>query len=367
MKYKFFLICSPYIHDNGLKCDIESDIFFYLSKCFDQNYLNFEVAKFNIENSNQIVLDLNNLHNKLSHETIVVVDGCYYPGDKTGIYPKELFNILKNSKAKIVCILSDLVKDLNFSPWVEISNFILSFSKTGCEWANRFYNTRKFIHFPSIPVPGHNENSVQKFLSRPFDFGYIGSKKIFRMNFLNSFIKKSTNQISTMIIDSNRSKETAPNTESYLKLLRQCKFFFCTRAAYYEKYSSTLLNSQIFDGRYAGRISEAIACGCIPIYWQPKRGGYLWTMLKNKIFFSRKSHLFNFKCLKSDKTSVPYDSIDKKEMDCIEFVNDADHAISIIKNYSIESIEKKLENGSKFYSKYIDPKNFYNFISNNID
>lgn len=367
MKYKTFLICTPYLHDRGLKCDIESDIYFYLSKCLSQNSKNFEAAKFNVESSNQLVLDLKDLHNKLSHETIVVIDGCIYPDDKTGIYPKELLNILKNSKAKIICILSDLVKDLNFSPWVKISNFILSFSKTGCEWANQYYNTKKFIHYPSIPVPRQNENNVQKFLNRPYDFGYIGSKKIFRMNFLNSFIKKSKNQLSTMIIGSNRSKETAPNTESYLKLLKQCKFFFCTRAAYYEKYNSNFINSQIFEGRYAGRISEAIACGCIPIYWQPKRGGYLLTMLKNKIFFSRKSYLFNFECLKSDKSSLPFDSIDKKEMNCIEFVNDADHAIDIIKNYSIESIKKKLESGFKLYSKYIDPKMFYNFLSNNID
>ena len=367
MKYKFFLICTPYLHDRGLKLNIESDIFFYLAKCFGQNSTDFETAKFHIKDTNQMILDLQNLQDKLSQNTIVVVDGCYYPGDKTGIYPKELANTLEKSKAKIVCILSDLVKELNFSPWVKISNFILSFSKTGCEWANRYYNTNKFIHYPSIPVPCQNENSIQKFLNRPYDFGYVGSKKIFRMNFLNSLIKKSKKQISTMIIDSNRSMKTASNTESYLKLLKQCRFFFCTRAAYYEKYSNSFLNSKIFDGRYAGRISESIACGCIPIYWQPKRGGYLLTMLKNKIFFSRKSHLLNFKCLKSDKESVPFDSIDKKKINCVEFVNDADHAINLIKNYSIEDTKIKLENGLKFYSNYIDPKIFFDFILKNIE
>ena len=79
-------------------------------------------------------------------------------------------------------------------------------------------------------------------------------------------------------------------TVSYLKEISKCKFYFCTRASVYENYSENIFNLDYREGRFANRVSEAIICGCIPLYWQPKVDNSFLMPIKKKNFILKKKN-----------------------------------------------------------------------------
>ena len=157
---------------------------------------------------------------------------------------------------------------------------------------------------------------------------------------------------------------------NYLDILTQCKFVFCSRATVIEKYTyqsteNSSPSEKITPGRPSGRISEVIACGSIPIYWQPGFKSDVISKIVYKLNHSKFTRFFPFVNLESDPKSMPYDEMDEKLLDGIYKVSNAFQAMKIIKKTSKEEIIGKLEKADNFYKKYIEPKNFFDFIKNN--
>ena len=360
MKNRIFLIAPTRRHDRGNVIEGESEIFYHFNeslKCSDENYV---CANFIIKDG-KISLDVDDLKNKLKSDDLVLIDINYTPGESDKIYPSELINVLKNLKCKVICFCPDLIEKINYEPWINLSNFIIGFSKSGVDWANKKYNTQKFCHFPTLPMKKFVDNNVDDFMKRPFDFGYIGSNKIFRVNFISSLLKRGGNKISSLIISSFRTSEKLKNTEDCHKFLTECKFYLCTRASFYETYSNNPFKTTFHDGRFASRISEALSCGCIPMYWQPKKNG-IFTKLKEKIFFSNKFSRYEHDNTENDPNSLPFDSIARNELEGIVIVENADEAIKIIRSLNSNYASEKLRLCSILYNNYVKPKNFFNFI-----
>ena len=83
-------------------------------------------------------------------------------------------------------------------------------------------------------------------------------------------LKKTKFDVKLLIINKDNRLRNYKTTDSYLKEISKCKFYFCTRASVYENYSKNIFNLDYREGRFANRVSEAIICGCVPLYWQPK-------------------------------------------------------------------------------------------------
>jgi len=359
-KEEYFLISAPYIHNKGIKSEIQSDIFFYLNESLQQSGHKLHVANFLLSKNKKMVLDIKDIIKKIKNHHTIIIDANFAPGDSSGIYPLELYRFLKKKKNKVICIIPDLLPSLNLFKWLDLSKFLISFSLSGVNWANKKYKTDKFIYYPSIPVPRLSKNNIHDFHQRPYDVGYIGSNKIFRVNFLSSLLKLGKNKISTLIISSFRNSDLIKNTSDYLNLLSKCKFFFCSRASFYEKYSKNILSNEIFDGRYAGRVSEAIAAGCIPLYWQPKKGNFFSTLLREKILYS-KYFMFEHSCL-GDKKSFAFDEIENDLNNAVQYVNSPRIAVEILKRMDKKNIKTKLRYNNKLYDRYIKPRKFIEFI-----
>ena len=366
MSKEFFLIAAPYLHNRGTVFKIESDIFFYFKKSLEESKVTFDHANFNINSNNKITLDLDHLKAKLKKSHIVLIDANFDIGDDSNLYPIEMINLLKENKNKIVSIIPDLKINTKLKTWFDISNILVAFSQSGVQWANKNYSTNKFKLFPSIPVPKISNENFESFCKRPYDIGYIGSNKIFRVNFLSSILRKGGNRISSMFISSHRNSELIKSTMDYLNLIKKCKFYVCTRASFYEKYNKNIFDQNIYDGHFAGRVSEAIACGCIPLYWQPKKGNFFTAFFREKIFHSHQFKSNFFENTSYDKSSFPYDNIESSLHSAVKIAKNSNTAIKIIKSKDEKDLKDTLSSGINLYEKYIDPKQIIRFIESNL-
>lgn len=366
MNNNFFFIAAPYLHNKGAVSKIESDIFFYFKRSLEESNITFICAKFNINTNNKITLDSDHLKANLKKNHIVLIDANFDIGDDSNLYPVEMINLLKENKNKIVSIIPDLKINTKLKTWHDISNIVIAFSQSGVEWANKNYKTNKFKYFPSIPVPKISNENFESFCKRPYDIGYIGSNKIFRINFLSSILRKGGNRITSLFISSNRNSELIKSTMDYLNLIKKCKFYICTRATFYEKYNKNIFDQNIYDGHFAGRVSEAIACGCIPLYWQPKKGNLISSFLREKIFHSHQFKSNFFENTSCDTTSFPYDKIEKNLHAAIKIAKNSNTAIKIIKSKDEKDLKYTLSSGINLYEKYIDPRQIIKFIENNL-
>tara|TARA_B100000963_G_scaffold293247_1_gene263616 strand:- start:3686 stop:4798 length:1113 start_codon:yes stop_codon:yes gene_type:complete len=366
MTTNFFLIAAPYLHNNGNSLDIESDIFFYLKNCFENFDNKFDYARFKIDKNNKLTLDIEYLNNNLNKDHVLVIDANFSIGDSSQIYPEEMLNIITKYKNKIISIVPDLIKKTDLKTWLNISKILISFSKSGVDWSNEKFKTNKFKYYPSFPIKKIGNYTLENFKNRPYDIGYIGSNKIFRVNFLASMLRKGGNKISSLIISSFRSSDLIKSTMDYLKLMTKCKFYFCTRATFYEKYKNTPFNTQIYDGHFANRVNEAIASGCIPLYWQPKKGGAISSFLREKFFHSHSFKYNTFENTSYDKNSLPYDHLETNLLPAIKIARDSKDAIKIIRSKNDEDLNNTISVGNKLYEKYIKPKQIINFIEENL-
>ncbi len=361
------LITPPYFHFNGNLLETESDIFSHFKKSLSKIDQNLIVSKFNIKQQNYLELDLEFLKNKVNSESLIFIDGNIDFDNSYKIYPTALIDFLKKSKAKKICFIPDLIKDLNFKQWVDISDIIIGFTKDAVLWANKFYKTKKFYFYPSIPIDIYKIDNYSDFLKRPYDIGYVGSDKNFRSKFLKNLILQNSDRLKILMINSNRQINDIKTTNSYLDILSKCKFNFCTRASAYEKYNVDFFDFKISDGRFAGRVSESISCGSIPLYWQPKKGSYYFANFRKKILFSKKNKVFNNIALEGDIHSTPYDNMDKNLKNGITFVKNVEDAINKIINCDKDYIMKKLEFGLKIHRKYISPFSFFSFVKERLN
>lgn len=364
MKNLIFISPKNY-HFNGKVSKTQSDIFYHFKESLMEINKNLIVAKFKKNKKEYLELDLNYLKKKINKKSIIFIDGNIST-EENKIYPLELYDILKKSKSKIVCFVPDLIKELKFKNWVNISNVIIGFTKDAVDWANKHYKTKKFHFYPSIPVKIYKRSNLSKFCKRKYDVGYVGSNKYFRTKFLNNLKLKESKKFKILILNSNRKLKNYRYTKSYLKLISQCKFYFCTRASLFEKYYDGFFNSNISEGRFAGRVSEAIACGSIPLYWQPKFSKSLYHQVEKRIFFSKKKLIPSNWGMNGNIYSVPYDNMSKNLAQGIEIVKNVEDAFNKITLHDNSYINNKLKYGSKIYKSYISPKSFYNFVKKKI-
>ena len=356
---KIIFISPPKLTNNGKNLNVDSDIYHHFVKGMSEANIDHEIVKFITDENSNFFLDTNHLLSLVekNKNSIILVDGNFNPGDSNGLYPVEVLNLLKQSKLKVVCFVPDLIKEVKLSKWIEVSNFLIATTKPGVEWANNFYKTNKFVYYPTFPVSMYGENDIKNFLARPYDIGYIGSNKIFRVNFISLLLKLGGNRLSSIIISSYRTGEIINTTEKYLKVLSNCKFYLCTRAAVKEDYKNNL---ELTEGRYANRVSEAIACGCIPLYFQPQVKNIFKYYINYFLYFSKFSKMFNISKLSGNKKSKPYDEI-KFESGFV-VAEDPIEAVNIIKSNDAELYQKIKNEAKKIHEEYIDPVKFFEFI-----
>ena len=365
MKNIVFISPNRY-HFNGVVSDAQSDVFFHFKNSLKEINNKITVAKFFKNKKGYLELDLKFLKKKVDKNSVVFIDGNISIDDNT-IYPFELFYFLKNSKSKIVCFVPDLIKKLKFKNFIKLSDIIIGFSKNAVDWANNFYKTKKFKFYPSIPINEFKKQNLENFLKRPYDIGYIGSNKKFRSKFLNELKKNKPKGLKLLIINSDNRLKQYKTTKLYLEEISKCKFYFCTRASVYENYSENIFNLDYREGRFANRVSEAIICGCIPLYWQPKVDNSFLMPIKKKLLYSRKKIIPSHWGTKGDLASLPYDNMNKNLKNGIEVVNDVNDAISKVKNLKKSYFSSKLKFGRKIYKTYISPISFYNFVKTKLN
>ncbi len=359
------LVTPKNIHFGGKKSDVESDVFYHFKKSLKSLNKNVLIAKFKYNKNNYQELDINYLKKKITKNSLILIDANISTEDNK-IYPLKLYSLLKNSHSKIVCFVPDLIKTLKFENWVSVSNLIIGFSRDAVTWANKYYKTNKFHFYPSLPLLMNKNISYNNFIKRPYDIGYIGSDKKFRTKFLSNLKNKISKKNKILIINSNKSLKKYSSTKSYLNKLSQCKFYFCTRASIFENYSTNFFNIKLKEGRYANRVSEAIICGSIPLYWQTKFSNSLIGLVQKKIFFSRKKIIPASWGMTGDSNSYPYDNMKNNLKKGIQVVKDVDDAIDKINKYDQKKIKDKLNYGTKIYNSYISPTAFYRFIEKKV-
>tara|TARA_B100000575_G_scaffold162055_1_gene129476 strand:- start:1675 stop:2775 length:1101 start_codon:yes stop_codon:yes gene_type:complete len=365
MKNIVFISPNKY-HFNGVVSDAQSDVYFHFKNSLKEINNKITIAKFIKSKKGYLQLDLKLLKKKVDKNSVVFIDGNISIEDNT-IYPLELFYLLKNSKGKIVCFVPDLIKQLKFEKWVKLSDIIIGFSKNAVDWANKFYKTKKFKFYPSLPLKLYNKQNLNDFFKRPYDIGYIGSDKKFRSKFLNELKNKAKIDVKLLIVNTDNRLKNYKTTESYLKEISKCKFYFCTRASVYENYSENIFNIDYREGRFANRVSEAIICGCIPMYWQPKFDNSFFTPIKKRFLFSRKKIIPSRWGTIGNLASLPYDNMNKNLKNGIEIVNNVEDALLKVKNLRISYISNKLKYGRKIYKTYISPISFYNFVKSKLN
>ncbi len=365
MKNIVFISPNRY-HFNGVVSNAQSDVFFHFKNSLKKINSKITVAKFFKNKKGYLELDLKFLKKKVDKNSVVFIDGNISIDDNT-IYPFELFYLLKNSKSKIVCFVPDLIKKLKFKNWIKLSDIIIGFSKSAVDWANNFYKTKKFKFYPSIPINEFKKQNIKNFLNRPYDIGYIGSNKKFRSKFLNELKKNKPKGLKLLIINNDNRLKQYKTTKLYLEEISKCKFYFCTRASVYENFSKNVFNLKFKEGRFAGRVSEAIICGCIPMYWQPEVTNSYLTPIKQRFLYSRKKIIPSNWGIKGNLKSLPYDKMDKKLKKGIEVVEDVNDAFKKVTTLNKIQIKNKLKYGRNIYKKYISPNSFYKFIKANLN
>jgi len=358
---KIVLVFPQFLHNKGNLINAQSDTYYYFKTSIESLNIEHEIIDFETRD-NKIFLNLETFKKiaEKNKDAVFLFEANNYPGDQSFIYPLGLAEVIEKLNLKTIAIALDIIKEINFNFWLKNSKFLIGTTKSGVKWANNYYDTNKFLFYPTWPQVKNTDFDTEKFLNRPYDFGYIGSNKIFRINFISSLLRLGSNRLSSIIISSLRSGSIINTSDKYQKVLKDCKFFFCTRAALYEEYENNNSLSYKTEGRYANRVSEAISCGCIPIYWQPRIKSSFFGLLE-RLLFSKLSKFLFLNNVKGNKESLPYD-LNKKEQEGFFVAKDTFDAIKIIKNKDIQKIKSSLKFNNNFFEKYISPKNFFNFI-----
>lgn len=347
---KFLLIFPPYLQKDGFHKQVESDVYYHFVSSFKKLKKKFFLAKFKKISNNRIILDLDHLEKILKNNNFnILIDCNYTPGDNC-VYPFKLLEIFKNKK-NIIGILPDHILKTRYDSWLSCLSFIVSFNYHACKLSNKFYKTNKFVYYNSIPVADSKIN-FNNFLKRPYEFCYIGSKKIFRKKFIDVVTNLRPNFSKKIIYNKYKLKKT----KQYLNILSKSKFSFCTRASEYSyfRFPNTM------PGRFAGRVSETISQGCIPLYWEIKNTNIFFSKIRSKIL--KKTDLFNNLLLKGNQTAKPFDLMKKELIKGVAIANNPAHAYNLIKLSSKNILKEKLIYSKKIYNKYIDPKNFLFFL-----
>jgi len=350
-KFKFLLLISKY----KFKSKIELDYYYHFTNSLKYMNYSYLLVQFNKKNK---IDNIKEIKSFLKNRNVIIFAEANI--EYNYLYPSTFLDLIKKSKHKIISFFADADKNQIKSKFLEFSDFILMFDKTYTDWCNKNLKINKFYYIHSFPIVKNVKCSLSNFKSRYYDISYSGNKKSFRYNFINCLFKLYEKEYS-FFFRFNDDKNFILNTySSYFDILIKSKFYFCTRAGMYE--NNPFSKFSYIKGRYAGRISEAIAAGCIPIYWQPKKPNNFIDKFIIKNRFYRLRNLNSF--FMSDKNSRPYDVFDENFKDMMLIVDspqDLNHQISSLTE---NQISKKLKLLNIFYRRFISPSFFFKKIFN---
>ena len=350
-KLNFLLLISKYKFNSKAELDYYYHITNSLKYCNYKYLLVSFDKKNNINNIKEIKSFL-----KKKNVTILAEANIEY----NYLYPNTFLDLIKKAKHKIISFFADFDKNQIKSIFIEFSDLVLMFDKTYVDWCNKNLTKNKFHYIHSFPMEKKTNYSLSNFKSRYYDIFYSGSKKNFRYNFINSLFKLCEKKY-FFFFNFLDNKNLISNTYlSYFNTLIRSKFYFCTRAGLYE--NNPFSKFSYSKGRYAGRISEAIAAGCIPIYWQPKKPNNFLDkfILKNRFYRFKYSNSF----FMGDKNSRPYDVFDENFKDMMLIVDSPQDLIDQISSLTENQISRKLQLMNIFYRKFIFPNVFFKKVFN---
>ena len=344
------------ISKHRYKSEKDSDYYYFITDSL--KYCNYKYLSVEFNKNNKII-NLKKIISFLRKKNIIIIAEANI--EYNYLYSNTLIDLITKSKHPIISFFGDFDQHQIKSKFVNISKGIFVFDKNGVEWGNKHTNTKKFFFLYSFPIPRFKKISLREFKNRPYDFNYVGSNKNFRTSFIAEFLRIYGNKLSSLIISSNGKLSLLNSYYDLFKSLLLSKYAFCTRASLYERLISKedfffkIKKSIFLQGRKAIRISQAVAAGCIPIYWQPKTPNNLFSALFLKNRF-RKFRMLNSYDI-GDKNSRPDDSFDEKFKKMMIIVKEP----SEISNYinSEKKINQMRKISNVYYNKYVHPKVFF--------
>jgi hypothetical protein len=351
-KIKFLILISKYRY----KSNTDLDYYYFITDSL--KYCNYKYLSVEFNKKNKII-NLKKIVSFLRKKNIIILAEANI--EYNYLYSNTLIDLITKSKHPIISFFGDFDQHQIKSKFVNISKAIFVFDKTGVEWGNKQTDTKKFFFLYSFPIPRFKKISLREFKNRPYDFNYVGSNKNFRTSFIAEFLKIYGNKLSSLIVSSNGKLSLLNSYYDLFKSLLLSKYAFCTRASLYEKLMSKedfffkIKKSIFLQGRKAIRISQAVAAGCIPIYWQPKTPNNLFSALFLKNRF-RKFRMLNSYDI-GDENSRPDDNFDEKFKKMMIIVKKP----SEISNYinSEKKINQMRKISNAYYNKYVHPKVFF--------
>lgn len=348
-KTKFLLLISKY----RLNSSIESDYYNFVTESI--KYCGYKYLAVIFDKKN-LIINYKKIINILKKKKIIVLAEANI--EKNDLYPDSLLNLIKKNKHPIISFFADIDENQIKSKLIKFSDYIFAFDKYYVDWANKNIKKNKFHYIYSFPIVKYSKYSFLNFNKRYYDISYLGSKKSFRVSFIYNFLKCYKKKYLTFFRFLNFKTLLFNKYSSYLNILLKSKFYFCTRAGLYENNPFNKFNYN--QGRYAGRISEAIAAGCIPVYWQPKKPNNFLDkfILKNRFYRFKYLNCF----FMGDKNSRPYDVFDENFKDMMLVVDSPQDLNDQISTLTKNQIKKKLQLLNAFYYKFIYPKVFFKKI-----
>jgi hypothetical protein len=351
-KIKFLILISKYRY----KSNTDLDYYYFITDSL--KYCNYKYLSVEFNKKNKII-NLKQIISFLRKKNIVILAEANI--EYNYLYSNTLIDLITKSKHPIISFFGDFDQHQIKSKFVNISKAIFVFDKTGVEWGNKQTDTKKFFFLYSFPIPRFKKISLREFKNRPYDFNYVGSNKNFRTSFIAEFLRIYGNKLSSLIISSNSRFSLLNSYYDFFKSLLLSKYAFCTRASLYERllskknYFFNVKKSIFLEGRRAGRISQAVAAGCIPIYWQPKvpNNSFSALFLKNRF---RKFRMLNNYAI-GDENSRPDDNFDEKFKKMMIIVKKPSEIYNYIN--SEKKINQMWKMSNVYYNKYVHPKVFF--------
>ena len=149
---------------------------------------------------------------------------------------------------------------------LSFSDFIISPYSATSDYLRTVHKYRipedRYFHIPFVPTRFfYDDNSLQKSI----DVCYIGSSKVERMIGIQNVIDENTSFFVSTIGRQPIEGNPTRNVNSYLRIMNNSALTIAS-FAFPPKPLALHHNLQIMSRSGAGRVAEAIACGCVPLF-----------------------------------------------------------------------------------------------------
>lgn len=297
---------------------------------------------------------------------VILIEGNHPPGDPASAYgPRFIAELAKAQQAKIILLPDLLAKPPDrYVPWLASCDLLVGFHDTGIRWAARHYGSQAFRYAPSIPVVYEGPVHTDAFRKRPYDLGYVGSDKAFRLEFLRRIMRNASGRYDVLNHSKKRSETDLIGTREVLDAMARCRYAFITRAAIFERFpTGNRFFDQVSTGRFAGRIAEALALGCIPIYWEPRlpESGLMRRVFEAKGFKFLKHLRDLVQRSPGNRDAWPFDVAVPELSHAVVTVRTPDEAIRALSADDAE-VERRLTAGRELHRRLASPDAFFDLL-----